>query len=283
MTARRLLRAVTGLATCAGTVLTAPVSIAAAAPQPGSGYGLPVDVSADGHRIDWLMGVTNVATGILFLIMLGWILYAAIGHNAKRHVAAHDHGDSRKSIFLVLGISGSIFFFVDGNLFFHSTLDLGTVFHNFEKVEKDPTTIRVEVNAHQWAWDTRTAGPDGKFNTKDDIVSLNDLRIPVDTPVIFEVASTDVLHAFNLPNFRAKVDAVPGQVNRFWTQGKTVGEYEIGCAQHCGTNHYKMKGVITVLSKEDYARWAKEASENSARLFDENDKDAHWGWDWKGN
>ena len=44
-----------------------------------------------------------------------------------------------------------------------------------------------------------------------------------------------------------------------------------------------MKGQITVLSKEDYARWADEASKNSARLFDENDKDAHWGWDWKGN
>ena len=44
-----------------------------------------------------------------------------------------------------------------------------------------------------------------------------------------------------------------------------------------------MKGEITVLSKEDYARWADEASKNSARLFDENDKDAHWGWDWKGN
>jgi cytochrome c oxidase subunit 2 len=281
MTARRLLRAVTGLATSAGAVLTA--SIAAAAPQPGSGYGLPRDVSEHGHRIDWLMGVTNIITGVLFLIMLGWILYAAIGHNEKRHVAAHDHGTSRRSIFIVLGISGSIFFVVDGNLFFNSTTDLEEVFHNFEKVEHDPTTIRVEINAHQWAWDTRIAGPDGKFNTQDDIVTLNDLRIPVDTPVIFEVASTDVLHAFNLPNFRAKVDAVPGQVNRFWIQGKTVGEYEIGCAQHCGTNHYKMKGEITVLSKEDYARWADEASKNSARLFDENDKDAHWGWDWKGN
>jgi cytochrome c oxidase subunit 2 len=281
MTARRLLRAVTGLATSVGAVLTA--SIAMAEPQPESGLGLPRDVSADGHRIDWLMGFTNVLTGILFLIMVGWILYAAIGHNSKRHVAAHDHGTSRRSIFIVLGISGSIFFVVDGNLFFNSTTDLENVFHNFEKVEHDPTSIRVEINAHQWAWDTRQAGPDGKFNTKDDIVSLNDLRIPVDTPVIFEVASTDVLHAFNLPNFRAKVDAVPGQINRFWVQGKTVGEYEIGCAQHCGTNHYKMKGQITVLSKEDYARWADEASKNSARLFDENDHDAHWGWEWKGN
>jgi cytochrome c oxidase subunit 2 len=241
---------------------------------------LPVDASVEGHRIDWLMGVTNVLTGILFLIMFGWILYAVIKHNEK-HEARYDHGTSKRSISLALAMAGSVFVFVDGNLFFNSTTDLEEVFHNFEKVEKNPETIRVEVNAHQWAWDLRYAGPDGKFNTKDDIVSLNDLRIPVDTPVIFNVASTDVLHAFNLPNFRAKVDAVPGTVNRFWIEAKEPGEYQIVCAQHCGTNHYKMKGVVTVLSKEDYARWAEEASQVSARGYDENDEAAHWGWAWK--
>lgn len=280
MTSRRLMRAVTGCA--AGASAWAVAAIAAAAPQPGSGYGLPVDVSADGHRIDWLIGVTNFLTALLFVFMVGWIFYAVFKHNSKNHEAAYDHGDSRRSMFVVLGMSGAVFFIVDGNLFFNSTMDLENVFHNFEKVEQDPRTLRVEINAHQWAWDTRSAGPDGKFNTKDDIISLNDLRIPIDTPVIFEVASSDVLHAFNLPNFRAKVDAVPGQINRFWIQAKTVGEYEIGCAQHCGTNHYKMRGQITVLSKEDYARYADEASKNSARLFDDADKDAHWGWDWKG-
>ena len=253
---------------------------AAAKPQPGVGYGLPVDASKEGHRIDWLMNVTNWMTGILFLIMFGWILYAALRHNEK-HEARYDHGTSKRSLSLALAMAGSVFVFVDGNLFFNSTMDLEEVFHNFEKPEKNPDTIRIEINAHQWAWDARYAGPDGKFNTKDDIVSLNDLRIPVDTPVIFNVASTDVLHAFNLPNFRAKVDAVPGVVNRFWIEAKEPGEYQIVCAQHCGTNHYKMKGVITVLSKEDYALWADQASKVSARVFDENDEAAHWGWEWK--
>ncbi len=47
-----------------------------AKPQPGSGIGLPVDASVEGHRIDWLMNITNIMTGILFLIMFGWLLYA---------------------------------------------------------------------------------------------------------------------------------------------------------------------------------------------------------------
>lgn len=279
MTAKRFVQTASTLATL-GIVWTFS-TLALALPQPEEGLGLPRDASADGHRIDWLMGVTNGLTLILFLIMTGWLLYAAFRHNEK-HEAVYDHGDSRRSILLVLSMAGSVFVIVDGNLFINSTLDLENVFHNFEKVEKDPSSVRIEINAHQWAWDSRYAGPDGKFNTKDDIVSLNDVRVPVDTPILVEVASTDVLHAFNLPHFRTKVDAVPGQINRLWFQAKSTGEFEIGCAQHCGTNHYKMRGQLTVLSKEDYARWASEMSENSSRLFNEADEAAHWGWDWKG-
>jgi cytochrome c oxidase subunit 2 len=253
---------------------------ASAAPQPGSGYGLPRDVSVEGHRIDWLINVTNVMTAILFLITLGWILWAAIKHNEK-HEASYDHGTSKRSLAIALSMAGVVFVVVDGNLFVNSTLDLHEVFHNFEKVEKDPSTVRIEINAHQWAWDARYAGPDGKFNTQDDIVTLNDIRIPIGAPVIFQVAAVDVLHSFTLPNFRAKIDAVPGTVNQFWVAAKETGEFDIVCAQHCGTNHYKMKGQLTVLSKEDFARWATEASQHSARAYNEADADSHWGWDWK--
>jgi cytochrome c oxidase subunit II len=278
MTTQRLARRAAAAAVFAATLLAGAVALGK--PQPGSGVALPIDASVEGHRIDWLMGVTNVMTGILFVIMTGWIIYALIVHN-ERHEARYDHGTSKRSLTLALAMAGSVFVFVDGNLFFNSTTDLDDVFHNFEKVEKDPSTLRIEINAHQWAWDARYAGPDGKWNTKDDIVSLNDIKIPIGTPVIFNVASTDVLHAFNLPNFRAKVDAVPGTVNRFWVEAKETGEFQIVCAQHCGTNHYKMKGVLTVLSKEEYALWAEHASHVAARAYDENDEAAHWGWEWK--
>jgi cytochrome c oxidase subunit 2 len=272
---RRLLSAVV---TGAFAVLFAGAVLAA--PQPGTGLGLPIDASAEGHRIDFLIGITNGITALLFLVMTGWLLIAGLKHNEK-HTASYDHGTSKRSMFIALGMAGSVFVIVDGNLFVNSTMDLETVYHNFEEAEKDPASIKIEVNGHQWAWDLRYAGPDGKFNTKDDIVRLNDMRIPVDTPIILEVASTDVIHAFNLPNMRTKVDAVPGQVNKIWFKAKMTGEFDIGCAQHCGTNHYKMKGLLTVLSKEEYAKWAKETSAIGERSFDEKDEAAHWGWDWK--
>src|SRR5690606_22720896 len=160
-------------------------------------------------------------------------------------------------------------------------IDVNTVYWNFEEGEKHPEAVRIEINAHQWAWDARYAGPDGEFNTKDDIVSLNDIRVPVGVPVLFQLASTDVIHSLYLPNFRVKQDAMRGMITRIWIVPEETGEFDIGCAQHCGIHHYKMKGRLTVMAKDEFASWAKAMSDTHARGFDPNDLEAQWGWEWK--
>lgn len=243
-------------------------------------FGLPHDASVHGHRVDWLMTTTTVFVTIMFLITTGWILVACLRHG-KNHKADYDLGSAKKSVVKALLLSCVIFFVVDGNLWINGMADLDEAFWNFSKAEAAPNAVRIEVNAHQWAWDARYAGPDGKFNTKDDIVTLNDIRVPVNAPVVLQIAATDVLHSFSLPNFRVKMDAVPGTINRLWFEAKETGVFDIACAQHCGVNHYKMRGRLTVLSAADYAAWAHEASELGARQFDPADKAAHWGWEWR--
>ena len=68
----------------------------------------------------------------------------------------------------------------------------------------------MEVTAQQWAWTFRYPGADGRFNTADDFVTLNELRVPVDRAVYLQLTSKDVVHSFYLPNFRNKIDAIPG-------------------------------------------------------------------------
>ena len=270
-----------GLLALLGVLVTLSFSAAALAdPIVGEGYGLPFDASRDGHRIDWLIEVTNIFVILLALAMCVWILYAVFKHN-QDHKADYDHGDSKHHVAVAMGVSAIIFFVVDGNLWFNSTVDVNTVYWNFEESEKHPDAVRIEINAHQWAWDARYAGPDNKFNTADDVVTLNDIRVPNDVPVLFQIASTDVIHSFSLPNFRVKQDAMPGMVTRMRIWPAKIGEYDIGCTQHCGTNHYKMKGRLTVMSKADYASWHKAMSMHHARGFDAKDIAAHWGWDWK--
>jgi cytochrome c oxidase subunit 2 len=247
---------------------------------PPNAVGLPYDASVDGHDVDSLIKSTGVMLAILFIAMIVWMLWAAFVHN-ENHPAKYDHGNSPKAIKRTLMIAGAMFFIVDGNLFINSEIDLNKVFWNFDAPETKSNVVRIEINAHQWAWDARYAGPDGKFNTEDDIVTLNDIRIPVGAPITFQVASTDVIHSLYFPNFRVKTDAVPGMINRTWFEAKDTGEFEIGCAQHCGVNHYKMKAKLTVLSPEDFATWATEASLRGKRGWDPKDQEAHWGWEWR--
>jgi cytochrome c oxidase subunit II len=254
-------------------------SLAQASPLPESG-GMPRDISADGWRIDRLVNMTIVFIAILFAIMVGWMLWACIRHG-RWHTAAHDSGTSSRSRLAKAGVAALIFAGVDGNLFVNSTMDLHSAFWNFAGAEADPAAVRIEVNAHQWAWVARYAGPDGAFNTADDVVSLNDIRVPVQTPIIFQLVSTDVIHCFYIPNLRVKQDVVPGQVTRTIFKATQTGEFDIACGQHCGTNHYKMKGRLTVLSHEDYDDWLRSQSSLAERAYDPDDAGAHWGWKWR--
>ncbi len=276
---KSLHKALSALAAAVGLLAVAPFASADPIPETTL-WSLPRDASAEGHRVDWLIKSTNGFVLVLFIVMCVWMGYAVFKHNAK-HKAEYDHGDSKHHIAVAMGISAVIFFVVDGNLWFNSTIDVNSVFWNHTAADLKPNAVRIEINAHQWAWDARYAGPDGKFNTPDDVVTLNDIRVPVGQPIVIQLASADVIHSFYLPNFRIKQDAMPGMVNRLWFQAKETGEFDIGCTQHCGTHHYKMKGRLTVLEPEAYNRWLAEMSAQKLRAFDEKDESAHWGWEWK--
>ncbi len=281
MTGVRLARVALALGSAFAFVLLGSALAQAASTElaGGNGWSLPPDASVDGWRIDWLLKVTMFFVVVLFVIMTIWIALACLRYG-KGHTAEYDHGDGKKQVTFALGLSAVIFFVVDGNLFVNSTWDTHTAFWDFDRAEKHPNRVRIEINARQWAWDVRYAGPDGTFNTEDDIVTLNDVRVPVDAPVLIQITATDVLHSIYLPHMRQKIDAVPGTVNRLWFQAKQTGRFEIACAQHCGMAHYKMAGVLTVLSKEEYTAWAANASANSMQAYDPKDKAAHWGWSW---
>lgn len=268
--------------------MTRPIAALAAAlaaraaladPLPEQGYGMPRDVSLDGHHVDWLIHFTLIASAIIFVVVLAALLWAALVHR-RAGAALHSHG-SRRSILVVFGSMLGIFALVDGNLFTRTVIDLHRHFWNFAAAEATPGAVRVEVNAHQWSWTFRLPGPDGRFNTPEDVVTTDDLRVPVGVPVVLQLASTDVIHSLYLPNFRVKQDAVPGNVGRLTFQARVPGEYEIGCAQHCGPNHYKMRAVLKVVTPEQYREWLETARADARRAWDPNDEQAHWGWEWR--
>jgi len=95
---------------------------------------------------------------------------------------------------------------------------------------------------------------------KDDVVT-GTMYLPVDREVDVSLRSVDVIHSFFVPNLRFKQDAVPGLNIHLHFKPTAIGEYEILCAELCGLGHYKMHGMVHVVSQEDFDKWlaAREA------------------------
>ena len=246
---------------------------------------MPRDASLDGHLVDAALGYLTLATGIAFAAALVIFLAAIVFHRerAGRTRAQHTHGNRPRDRVLTFTLALLMFLAIDVTLALRSTHDLETRFWRYP--ENDPAALRVEVTARQWAWTFRTAGPDGRFGTSDDLVTLNELNIPVGRPVYLKLRSRDVVHALYLPSFRTKIDAVPGMTTRAWFQATVPGRYEIACAQHCGVNHYKMRGLLWARPEADYQTWLAHA-ETESRLRDDRAPavaEGSWenGWDWE--
>ena len=67
-----------------------------------------------------------------------------------------------------------------------------------------------------------------------------------------------MLHNWYVPQFRAKMDAVPGVVTYYWFEPNKIGEYEVLCAEYCGLGHYGMRGRVFVKDEHDYEKWLQE-------------------------
>ena len=93
----------------------------------------------------------------------------------------------------------------------------------------------VYVNARQWLYEVKY--PDGR-------TAINEIRVPEGKPVKFILSAADVLHGFYLPDFRVKMDMIPGRVTTLWVQPDRPGSYQIFCTVYCGTGHSNMLAQV---------------------------------------
>ena len=118
----------------------------------------------------------------------------------------------------------------------------------------------VRVIGQQWAWTFVHEGPDGKFDTADDITEMNELHIEVDKLYHYKLSATDVMHSFSVPVFRLKQDAIPGRVITGWWEATGTGEFSIQCAEICGIGHGMMGARIFIETPEQHAAWIADHS-----------------------
>jgi cytochrome c oxidase subunit 2 len=213
---------------------------------------LPEAASSFAGRIDSLLILITVIVGVWFLVAEGLLVYMALRFRRREgQKAAYLPARSLRAMSWILVPCGVI-------LMLDLVIDAaGAPVWADIKERIPPHEELVRIQGEQWLWRFTYAGPDGQLDTADDFVTLNELRLPVDTVVQFDLRAKDVLHSFWVPALRLKQDAVPGRSIRGWFEPILEGSYEVICTEICGVGHTMMKGMLHVASRAEYDQWVQ--------------------------
>ena len=238
-------------------------------------WWLPHAAAAAGAGIDRQFTITFITMGVVFVAAqcaLGYLVWKYRDQGGKQTVP-YSHGNVKLE---VLWTALTAILFIGLNL-------AGSPIWAAERFEPAKAgAIPVEVTGMQFAWYFRYPGPDGKYGatkadlmdpsagnesaigldtsdaaSKDDIVA-GTMEIPVNREVDLTLRAVDVIHSFFVPSFRFKQDAVPGLAIHMHFTPTEIGDYELACAELCGLGHYKMHGIVKVVSQEDFDKWIAE-------------------------
>lgn len=237
--------------------------------------------SAEGQSIDTMMWITIVITGVVFFItqiLLFWFSFK-YQESDKRKPLYFTHSNKLELIWTgVPAITLTVLVVFGLKYWFKFTADA-------------PKSAQViEITGHQFGWEIRYPGRDGILGRKnykltdpaksnslgvdwadaashDDIHVTTTMHVVVNRPVKLVINSEDVIHDVGLPQFRMKMDAVPGTPTTMWftpvvttkEMQKRTGNpdfvYEISCDQMCGKGHFTMRGVIVVETQKEFHEW----------------------------
>ena len=252
--------------------------------------------SVEGARVDSMLWVTLAVTGIVFIgtqIVLFWFAFK-YQESDKRKVYFFSHSNTLEVVWTIIPAIALTVLVVIGlrNWFLFTG-------------EAPKNAMVVEITGKQFGWIYRYPGYDGAFGKKyyknidaasntlgliwedelthDDVVTEQAMYLVKGKPVKLVINSRDVIHDVGLSQFRLKMDAVPGIPTTMWFTPKyTTAEmkeitgnpnfaYEISCDQMCGNGHYSMKGIIEVVSQEEYDLWMAKQKPYYFAAFPEKD------------
>ncbi len=248
-------------------------------------FSLPIVASAHGQQIDMMIYLVHLLMLVLFV---GWAIFfviVLIRFNRKKNPKANYHGvQTHVSNYAEVAVAIiEVILLVGFSIPFWAK--------QVNAFPNRPDAIELRIVAEQFAWNIHYPGKDGIFgkadvkffdkqsnplgldpkdpNGKDDVVTINQLHLPIGRPVIIHLSSKDVMHSFALPVMRVKQDIIPGMSIPTWFIPTKTGNFEIGCAQLCGLGHYRMKGFLTIETQEQFDAWlaqqaaSSQGSENS--------------------
>ncbi len=228
-------------------------------------YFLPI--ASNWTNIDDTVTLTFWVTGFVFVTVNLFMAYCVVRYRKQKgHRADYEPESKKLEGWLIIVTSVGVVAMLAPGLF---------AWAKFIEVPKDAAVL--EVVGRQWFFNYRFPGADGVLGTvdaryisnenpfginpddphgQDDVlVSSPDLHIPMGKSVKLELRSIDVLHDFTVPQFRAKMNMVPGLVTYIWFTPTRTGTFDVFCEQLCGVAHFAMRGKVVVEEQPAYQAW----------------------------
>jgi cytochrome c oxidase subunit 2 len=253
--------------------------------------------SVQGEKVDSMLWLTLIITGVVFFITqiaLFWFNYK------------YQESDKRKAYFFTHNNKLELLWTVVPAIAMTALVVFGLKNWYAFTGPAPSSAMQIEITGKQFGWIFRYPGHDQTFGKKyykliddansnslgqdwtdsynfDDIVTSQTMYCVVNKPVNLRIFSRDVIHDVGLSEFRLKQDAVPGTPTSLWFTPKYTTkemkeklgnpdfEYEISCDQMCGNGHYSMKGVIEVVSQEEFDVWLAQQKPNYYAAFPDRD------------
>lgn len=229
-------------------------------------------IASNWGNIDDTILVTFWVTGLVFVAVMLFTAWCVYKYRHREGVVAEYEPENKKlEIWLTAFTAIGVAVMLAPGLW---------VWNDYVTVPPGADKNGFEAVGKQWSWSYRFPGADGVLgrteprlinddnpfgvdpndpNGSDDVlVDDSEVHIPIGKPVKVFLRSIDVLHDFYVPQFRAKMDMVPGMITYFWFTPTKVGSYEMLCFELCGTGHYAMRGLVVVEEEEAFQAWLQE-------------------------
>ncbi len=202
--------------------------------------GLPIfpdQASVLAPRVDlifWFLTITStlIAVAIVIATLIFVVKYR---RRDESYIPTPVYGNTKMELGWIFGLT-----LVAIATFFWAAI---VYVQNYDAPEN---SMEVWIIGRQWMW--KAIHPEGPEE-------INELHIPVNTPVRLQMISQDVIHSFFIPDFRTKQDVLPGRYTNMWFQATKTGRFRLFCAEYCGTEHSGMIGWIYVMEPADYQQW----------------------------
>src|SRR5580693_2989198 len=206
-------------------------------------------LASNWQYIDDTITLTFWITGAVFTAIVAFMAYCVFRFRHKEgRQAAYEPENKKLEWWLTIGTAIGVAAMLAPGL---------VVWHQFVTVPAGAT--EVEVMGQQWQWSYRLPGKDGRLGTSDarKVNSDNPMGLNPDDPygqddIVIEI---DVLHDFYVPEFRAKMDMIPGSVTYYWFTPTRTGTFEVLCAELCGAAHAQMRSKVIVDEENEYHAW----------------------------